>query len=114
MIRVLIARRAADKSIASFRIEGHADYAERGRDIVCAGVSAVTVGTVNALETLVGVVMDSRMKNGFLQAAMPQVAEPEKREQAQLLLESMVVMLQSIEDMYGNYIRIEQSEKQGG
>ena len=103
MIRVKIDRRA-DGSIRSFAVTGHADYAEHGRDIVCAGVSAITVGTVNAIEALLGVVLDSSMKDGFLQASVPDLAEGNKPGQVQLLLESMVVMLQSIEDTYGNYI----------
>jgi len=107
MIRVIVTRRASDNRIVSFRVDGHANYAERGRDIVCAGVSAITVGTVNALEALLGVVPDSRMANGFLQAAIPVELAPERQSQVQLLLESMVVMLQSIEDSYGSYIRIE-------
>ena len=54
-----------DESIDRFSIKGHANYAKRGEDIVCAGVSAVTVGTVNSIEALTGVEMDAKMKNGF-------------------------------------------------
>lgn len=106
MIRIQIARKRDDRSIVSFSVDGHANYAKRGQDIVCAGVSAVTVGTVNSIEALTGVVLDSEMKNGFLSGRIKAPVEPETFAQVQLLLESMVVMLQSIEASYGKYIEI--------
>lgn len=39
MIKIAIHR---DEMMAQFIISGHAGYAERGQDIVCAGVSTVT------------------------------------------------------------------------
>ncbi|MGG3453066.1 hypothetical protein D3C76_92650 [compost metagenome] len=106
MIIVSILRRK-DNGITGFEVEGHAGYAKAGEDIVCAGVSAVTVGTVNSIEALTGIVMDSRMKNGFLSADLPATARTEAEEQAQLLLASLVVMLKSIEESYGKYIQIQ-------
>ncbi|AWB45717.1 ribosomal-processing cysteine protease Prp [Paenibacillus sp. CAA11] len=98
--------RNADQTIEGFRVKGHANYAERGRDIVCAGVSAVTVGTVNAIEKLTGIEMDSEMEHGFLSAVLPESAAGSSKEQAQLLLSSLVVMLESIELSYGKYLKI--------
>lgn len=34
-----------------FTVEGHAGYAAKGKDIVCAAVSALTFATVKALES---------------------------------------------------------------
>ena len=106
MIIVSILRRK-DNGIDGFRIEGHANFAKAGRDIVCAGVSSITVGTVNSIEKLLGITMDSQMKSGFLNAKLPPDLQPEVAEQAQLLLSSMVVMLESIEQSYGKYIKIQ-------
>jgi len=100
--------RNGEGSIEKFSIQGHANYAKRGEDIVCAGVSAVTVGTVNSIEALTGVEMNSKMKNGFLSASMPTLNKDEDGSQVQLLLESMVIMLTSIAESYGKYIKIEQ------
>lgn len=36
----------------SLRAEGHADYAENGKDIVCSGVTALFMGLTNKLEEL--------------------------------------------------------------
>ncbi|MBC8079174.1 MAG: ribosomal-processing cysteine protease Prp [Gorillibacterium sp.] len=115
MIRVLIERSKADGAILSFRVEGHADYADPGEDIVCAGVSAVTVGTINAIEKLTGIVLNSQMKDGFLRSRIPADLLHVKREQVQLLLESMVVMLHNIEESYGEFIAVRfQSTEEGG
>lgn len=104
MINVTI-RRGQDGKIERFRVEGHAYYDDPGKDIVCAGVSAVTVGTVNAIEALLGLELKTRVENGFLQADIPSGnLDPDGK--VQLLLESMVVMLQSIEQSYGAYIAI--------
>ncbi|MFB8377230.1 ribosomal-processing cysteine protease Prp [Paenibacillus taichungensis] len=97
-----------DGSIDRFSIKGHANFAKRGEDIVCAGVSAVTVGTVNSIETLTGVEMDAKMKNGFLSASLPVLEKGGTWSQVQLLLESMVLMLTDIAESYGKYIQIEQ------
>ena len=72
MITVTIVRQSADdKRIVSFAIEGHAKFANPGKDIICAGVSAVSVGTVNAIEELAGVELPASMKNGWLRSNIP-------------------------------------------
>ncbi|MCM3129945.1 MULTISPECIES: ribosomal-processing cysteine protease Prp [unclassified Paenibacillus] len=102
--------RLSDGSIRGFSVKGHANYAKAGEDIVCAGVSAVTVGTANSIETLTGVELDAEMEHGFLSAYVPEGAElsVDIHSQIQLLLESLVVMLKSIVDSYGEYIQIKQ------
>lgn len=94
--------------IQSFKIKGHAEYAKAGKDIVCAGVSAVTVGTVNSIEALTGIVLDCEMHNGFLSGVIPLVEDETTESKVQLLLESMVVMLKNISESYGKYIQIEE------
>lgn len=108
MIRIIVFRDASDRSIRRFEVSGHADFAERGKDIVCAGVSAVTVGTVNAVESVVGVELECDMHDGYLRAAVPGSVSSAAGDQVQLLLESMLVMLESIRQSYDSYIRIQQ------
>ena len=107
MIRVKIERSSADHSILDCKVDGHANYANPGQDIVCAGVSAVTVGTVNAIEALLGIQLESDVETGLLHFTVPQPIDQELSAKVQLLLESMVVMLQSIRESYGKYISIQ-------
>lgn len=108
MINVRIMRDPSNDEIVGFSVKGHAKFAKHGRDIVCAGVSTVTVGTVNAIETLTGVVLDTSMDNGFLSGKLPQVEDAELSAKVQLLLESMLVMLKDISHSYGKYVQIQE------
>jgi uncharacterized protein YsxB (DUF464 family) len=108
MITVTIVRNAADRRIVSFEVSGHADYAKRGKDIVCAGVSAVTVGTVNAIEAVVGVELPASVRDGFVSSDIPVQGDSSIDERVQLLLEGMAVMITTIRQSYGKYVAIQE------
>ncbi|MBS4176204.1 ribosomal-processing cysteine protease Prp [Lederbergia citrea] len=106
MIRVHI-ERTFDGKIASFTMEGHAGFAEHGQDIVCAGASAVAFGSVNAIMALTGVDPDiEQSESGFLKCSFPDQLSKETSDQVQLLLEAMIVSLQTIERDYKKHIKI--------
>jgi len=108
MIKVQVKRSDTDdRFITAYRVSGHAQFDEPGKDIVCSAVSAVTVGTVNAIEALTGVVPETKVRDGWLDVRIPSTGlASEKAGDIQLLLEGMVVMLESIEESYGKYIRM--------
>ncbi|MGG1312398.1 MULTISPECIES: ribosomal-processing cysteine protease Prp [Cohnella] len=107
--------RGADGRIVRFSVSGHAHYADPGQDIVCAGVSAVTVGAVNAIEKLTGLVPVTEVESGWLSATAPAGDDERRNDQVQLLLEGMVVALQSIAEEYGKHVKIkETTAKKGG
>ncbi len=107
MIKATIYR-TTDGEVVSFSVNGHANFGDYGTDIVCAGVSAVTVGTINAIEQLCGISAQNNCKSesGHLTYVLPKGLEPEALEKAQLLLEGMVVSLQSIVQSYGKFVKI--------
>ena len=111
MVKVEIIRSVSNGEIISYVSEGHANYDGHGKDIVCAGVSAVTFGTVNSIEALLEIVPDHTIYEGFLKIDIPERIEPKTYEQVQLLLESMVVMLKSIEESYGEFLTIKETIK---
>jgi uncharacterized protein YsxB (DUF464 family) len=92
--------------IQSFEISGHAFFAERGKDIVCAGASAVSVGAINSVYALTGVTPEIEQGDGFLRCVIPEDLPKVTFEKIQLLLEGMVVSLQTIEEEYGSHIKI--------
>jgi uncharacterized protein YsxB (DUF464 family) len=110
MIRVKI-KRKPDGRIVSFQVKGHAEYDKSGKDIVCAGVSAVTVGTVNSIEALLGIELKARSKHGLLEVEVPDNTDEALHGNVQMLLESMVVMLHTIEQSYRAYIALEDNKK---
>ena len=108
MIRVDI-RRQTNRLISGFTVTGHAEYDVPGKDIVCSGVSAVTIGTVNAVEALLHVDLNPVVEDGYLSLEVPKIKDPTQFQDCQLLLESMVVMLQGIELSYQTYITIQET-----
>lgn len=111
MIRAEVVRLQPAGRIVEYRVEGHALFAESGKDIVCAGVSAVAVGAVNAAEAVAGVALEARMEHGLLQVKVPDDVPENRQETLQTVLEAMVVMLRTIERSYGSYIRISELVK---
>ncbi len=103
MVRVRVYRNDSDRTLRAVIVEGHADFAERGKDLVCAGVSAVTVGTYNAICGLLDVEMVGEMESGRVYLEFPRQADDTNQQKLQLLGESMLVMLQTIQDAYGDY-----------
>ncbi|MGA9226228.1 MAG: ribosomal-processing cysteine protease Prp [Mesobacillus sp.] len=106
MIRATI-NRTKSGSIQSFSISGHAGFAAHGSDIVCAGVSAVSFGAVNSIISLTGITPDIEQgADGFLRCDIPDNLPEDTQEKMQLLLEGMVVSLQTLEREYGKHIKI--------
>ncbi|EGL81611.1 protein of unknown function DUF464 [Caldalkalibacillus thermarum TA2.A1] len=95
-------------AIDAFNLHGHAGFAQKGEDIVCAAVSALTFGTINAIEHLLNLSLslEMREKDGFLHCAVPDIHDQATQEKVQLLLEAMVLSLQSVEADYGDYVKL--------
>jgi uncharacterized protein YsxB (DUF464 family) len=106
MIQVTI-NRLESGLIHEFTLNGHAQFAKRGEDLVCAGVSAVSFGTVNAIEALTGFEPKVEQGNGgFLRCQIPSDLPEETQKKVQLLLEGMIVSLKTIENDYAKHIKI--------
>jgi Predicted ribosomal protein len=54
------------------------------------------------------------MRNGWLQSAIPETGTPAADDKVQLLLESMVVMLDTIQQSYGKYVVVRETCEEGG
>jgi len=92
-----------DNQCVGFRVIEHAGYASDGEDIVCAAISILVINTMNAIETFTNV--------KFLQKADEENALIEYRiekptKETTLLLDTMVLGLQTLEDNanYTDYI----------
>ena len=86
----------------TIKIRGHAGYAPRGQDIVCAGVTALTQTLVESLETLTGNEIKYDMSPGRVDI---EIKDPD--EDAQLLMDSFFVGVEMIADEFPEYIRVE-------
>jgi len=94
--------------LTGFRASGHSGYADAGSDIVCAGVSALSITCVNAMESLLGVVVSPRVdeNTGLLSFELPDV--PEDRESGvQLLMGALGEGLTAMQESYPGYVKFE-------
>lgn len=100
-------KRLDNNQIISFELSGHAESGPYGKDIVCAAVSALSIGTVNSLIELGHVDPVIRMqeeKGGYLSVVLPKELSKERQHDAQLLLESLFLSLKSVQEEYAEYI----------
>jgi len=105
MIKVSIYRK--NNQIASFEISGHANSGPYGYDLVCAAVSAVSFGAVNAVLQICKIDLKiEQLESGYLFIELPKQIPSETEKQAQLIFEAMYVSLQTIEREYKQFIQI--------
>ena len=83
MIHVTILK--AGHQYKGFICVGHAGYAREGYDIICSAVSALTINTINSLE----------------QFTEDDFEAEQASEKAELLMKSLVLGLQTVEEEYG-------------
>lgn len=110
MIQVSIYKNA-ENLITGFSISGHADYAEKGSDVVCAAVSALVINTINSIDILTSdfFKLDQNEKKGFIEFHM----NLPMTEDTNLLLNSLALGLQGIEEEYTDkYIKLRQVKSQ--
>ena len=100
---------SADGTYKGDRCEGHAGFAERGSDIVCAAVSVLVINAVNSIETFSRQAFSCEQdaENGSIDLELKE--QPEK--ETVLLLDSMVLGLKQVEQQYGKkYLRVKFKE----
>ena len=101
-----------DGQYVGFVFQGHAGFGEEGQDIVCAGVSALLINSVNSVESLAGDSFRFREHEGEDTVTFFLTSRPIS-EKAELLLKSLVLGLQGIEHDYGRqYLKLEIKRKQ--
>ncbi len=109
MITVVI-RRTKDHAYRGFLCMGHAEYSKPGKpDVVCAAVSALTIGTVNSLEELAGerLKVSQDGKTGYLRCDF----EGTLQEKSNFLMDAMTFSLEAISREYGQkYLQVKIEE----
>lgn len=83
-------------------VAGHAEYAEAGKDIVCAGVTALTQTLVRSLEGLTSDEIEYEISPGRADMHYRDLSEAGK-----LLVDSFFIGVCSIADEFPDYVRIE-------
>ena len=90
-----------------FEISGHAGWAEKGEDIVCAAISTLSITTVNAIESFV-------LKEGeyeeYADAETGLITFELKKtdHDTQLLIDAMLLGFKELAEKYPKYVRLEE------
>ncbi len=103
MITITLFRNKSHK-VEGFTVSGHAGFGEKGTDIVCAAVTTAAMTAVNGLTDVANIPLSPEVREGYLLCKLPEMLSPEKRREADVLLESMVLTFQNLESQYGEFI----------
>lgn len=103
---VVSIKRKGNGRINAFMIDGHAGYDDIGKDIVCAGVSAVSGTAIIGLERLLGIRPDIRAEKGKLKCSLPDSIPEHQMDSVNVILETMVLGLKDISDKYIDFVKV--------
>jgi hypothetical protein len=84
--------------LTGFQMKGHAEYAEYGQDIVCAGVSALVINTINSVEQFTQDTFEHSVEPDVVTFT---VTSRSVSASTKLLLQSLCLGLSGIQDEYG-------------
>ena len=106
MINVTFDRR--EQNLRGFEFDGHAGYAESGKDIVCAGVSALVLNMINSVDEFCEdkYMLDINEDNGHVKFSF--IDEPSYN--AILLINSLELGIKGIKETYSQHITLDYRE----
>ena len=98
-----------DGKMTGFSMVGHAGFAKRGKDIVCAAVSILVLNTINAVESFTGDTFhyEEDEEKGLIDFEILSEISP----QTELLFNTLMLGLSGLQEEYGTkYIRFQAKE----
>ena len=98
MIKVLI--KQEENRIKSLEVKGHANSAPHGEDLVCAAVSSIITGGLNNLKNAKDFIL--KLDEGYAYVE----AKDKISSHDEIVLETIIVSLKTIEESYGQFIKI--------
>ncbi|GEK87980.1 ribosomal-processing cysteine protease Prp [Alkalibacterium putridalgicola] len=101
--------RRKGSNFMSVEMSGHAEAGPYGYDVVCAAVSALSIGTVNSLSEIAEIpveVVSAEDSGGYLEFTIPAGISQKQMETGQILMKSLHLSLKSIEEEYSEYVKI--------
>lgn len=103
MIHIKVETKADE--LVSLAISGHAQSDEYGKDLVCAGVSSIGIGALNALDRLAKDDIKERMDEGYIKIDVLQSTEA-----VELILKTVLIQLETIALAHPEFIKITKME----
>ena len=92
--------------VNGFVFSGHAHFNDPGTDIVCAGVSTLAQTTALALERILNLSVKVLIEKRTGRLDCRWENEPDELERTQLLLQTMLLGLEQIEENYPDFVKV--------
>lgn len=107
MIEIEIFRNL-ENHIRSFKINGHAMSATGDEfDLVCGAVSALSIAAVNGLVGYLNLELpEVEVKDGLIHCTLPETLSDKLKDQAEAIVETMVLGLKSISRDYPGHVKV--------
>ena len=99
MIKVIY--EARDNEYLDLEVSGHAEYDESGKDLICASVSSIIFGFMNALDALNEDIEIKQLTNKI------KITNHSSSSTVQDYFELVMMQLKTIEESYGDFIKVE-------
>lgn len=93
-----------------FEISGHAGYAEKGHDIVCASVSSAVQMACNTITEIIGAGAYVGRENDKISLRLLRGNEKSKADDAEVVFKGLRLHLSILKSQFDGTIRIEDSE----
>jgi len=95
-----------DDRITGFSVSGHSGYAEAGKDIVCAAISAIVTMAEATINDVCGAKAKVRVKEDGARVTLTLPASCDEEETVQAVLAGMMITLCGLRDDYPDYIEV--------
>ena len=92
--------------ITGFTVSGHSGYAEAGKDIVCAAISAVVTMAEATINEVCGAKAKVRVKEEDARITLTLPTSCDEEESVQAVLSGMMLTLISLREDYPDYIEV--------
>ena len=100
--------RRDENGVCGLTVKGHAGYARSGSDIVCAAASVLITTCANALQSVAAIspVLKVTEKPALIAVDLPEGLSPEKKHDAQIILETTLQGFKDVAAQYPRYLQI--------
>ena len=95
-----------DDRITGFSVSGHSGYAEAGKDIVCAAISAIVTLAEATINDVCGAKAKVRVKEEDARITLTLPAACDEEESVQAVLAGMLLTLCNMRDEYPDFIEV--------
>ena len=95
-----------DDRITGFSVSGHSGYAEAGKDIICAAISAVVTMAEATINEVCGAKAKVRVKEEDARVTLTLPASCDEEESVQAVLAGMMLTLCGMRDDYPDFIEV--------